>query len=87
MAEVIDHQARQDAALAKQAMTAHDDRCEERWAESRKLMDAMLAEVRGLRSSVDEAKGGWKMLLGMLSAAGAAGAAISWVLQHIKIGG
>ena len=84
MNEAIDHQARQDAALAKQALTAHDDRCEERWADSRKTMDAVLAEIKAMRSDVDAAKGSWRMLLALAGAASAAGAGISWLVNHLK---
>lgn len=82
--ETVDHAARQAAALVKQAHDAHDDRCEERWAEARKLMDAMLVEIRAMRSDVDAAKGSWRMLLAVGGAVSAATAGISWIVQHLK---
>lgn len=84
MEETADYAARQAAALVKQAHDAHEIRCDERWSESRKIMDSMLEEIKGLRTAVDEAKGGWRMLLAIGGAASAAGAGVSWIIQHIK---
>lgn len=36
--DMVDHEARQSAALANQKIDAHEDRCAERWKEARDEM-------------------------------------------------
>jgi len=51
VAELIDHQARQQAALANQKIDAHEDRCAERWREARDQMKEARDEIRSLRQT------------------------------------
>ena len=47
----------------------------------------MRDDVKAIRSTLDQAKGGWRTLLMICGAAGAVGASLVWLMQHIKIGG
>jgi len=49
--DVIDHDARQAAALAHQKIDAHEDRCAERWREARDQMREARDDIRGLRQT------------------------------------
>ncbi len=51
MAGVIDHDARQAAALANQKIDGHEDRCAERWREARDQMKDMRDDIRSLRQT------------------------------------
>lgn len=44
-------------------------------------------DVKHIRSILDGAQGGWKMLLAVGGVAGAIGGAIGWVVSHFKIFG
>lgn len=41
-------------------------------------------DVKAIRSAVDQAKGGWKMLLAVGSAAGVIGAGLSQLIEWVK---
>jgi len=47
----IDHEARQEAALAQQRIEVHEDRCFERWREARDQMKEMRDDIRSLRQT------------------------------------
>lgn len=51
MVHSIDHDARQQAAIANQKIDAHEDRCAERWREARDQMKDAREEIRGLRQT------------------------------------
>ena len=86
MNEAVDHEARNKAALVQQAQQAHEDRCEERWAESRKITEMVLGEVKSIRATMEEAKGGWRLLLIMGGAAATVATGVTWISQHLRFG-
>lgn len=45
----------------------------------------MSQDVRAIRSTTDEIKGGKKALSVMVAAAGAVGAALTWVATHVTL--
>jgi len=50
--EVVDHDARRDAALANQKIDAHEDKCAERWREARDATAALVKSIEGLSQRI-----------------------------------
>lgn len=46
---------------------------------------ALKETVETMRDMLQQAQGGWKLLLAVSGAAAAAAAAISWMLQHVSM--
>lgn len=51
-----------------------------------KDMEEMKANVQAMRDLMEQSKGGWKTLVFLGGLASACGAAITWVLTHVKVG-
>lgn len=47
-------------------------------------MEELIAEVKGMRSQLDQAKGGWRTLMLLGGAAGSIGAGAQWLFTHWK---
>ncbi len=58
MTETIDHEARSKADKALTKIEGHEDRCEERWQEARKIFAEFATEVKALAAAQNQAKGG-----------------------------
>ncbi len=50
-------------------------------------MRELKRDVKAIRSVIDEAKGGWRTLVAVGTAAGIVGSGLTWVWQHLKLGG
>jgi len=48
-------------------------------------MRELKSDVKAIRTVTDEAKGGWRMLIAVGSAAGIVGSGITWLWQHIRV--
>lgn len=47
-------------------------------------MRLMADQLQQMQTTLSEAKGGWRLLVGLGGAAAGLGAGVSWVLQHIR---
>lgn len=48
-------------------------------------MRELKGDVKAIRTTIDEAKGGWRMLLAVGGAAGMVGSGVTWLFQHIRL--
>lgn len=48
----------------------------------RESIDDLTKEMRGMRKTMDEAKGGWRTLILLGGAVGAISSAVTWVAAH-----
>lgn len=60
--QAVDHEARQQAALANQKIDAHEDRCAERWREARDASNKVVGKIDALQSRI------WWVVGGVISA-------------------
>lgn len=51
-----------------------------------KDMEEMKANVQAMRNLMEQSKGGWRTLVFLGGLASAVGAAIAWVLAHVRTG-
>jgi hypothetical protein len=52
--------------------------------ELKKKVDAMTDKLDTILTTLNEAKGGWRMLMGVAGAAAAASGAVVWILNHVS---
>jgi phage shock protein A len=50
-----------------------------------KSIENLNKSIKELTTRLDQARGGWKMLIAMASAGAAAATAFAWVVQHISV--
>jgi hypothetical protein len=50
------------------------------------LLSKMTADVAAMREQMAEARGGWKLMMGLGGAAATLGGIVSWVIQHVRWG-
>lgn len=67
-------------------------RLEEQFSAIRQDMDEMSSQMVALQSQLsevlaklNEAKGGWRVLMMLGGAAAGVGAGLSWILQHVRL--
>jgi len=47
-----------------------------------KDMEDIKATLKAIQQTLDQAHGGWRMLMGVAGAAGIVGAGIAWMVEH-----
>jgi negative regulator of sigma E activity len=50
------------------------------------LLQALAEDMQAVRLQLAEARGGWRLLVGLGGAAASVGAAIAWAAQHLRVG-
>ena len=86
--ETVDHEARKMALLASQRITDHEDRCGERWADQRAVMERLInsmvagfAEANRTRREL-HTRINAIIFLALVTALGGAGWLITQVLER-----
>ena len=74
------------AKLAMQAIERHEKDCMEHRKHQDETRREVLDELKAIRSTLDQAKGGWKMLVTVGGVAGAIGSVGTWALTHLMLG-
>ena len=50
-----------------------------------KLLETMATSISAIQLQLAEARGGWRLLVALGGASGAAGAALAWAASHLKL--
>jgi multidrug resistance efflux pump len=54
-------------------------------AQLERTMEELNSTVKGLTAQLDQARGGWKVLVAVASAGAAAATAFSWIVDHVSL--